>query len=211
MSSTQSASTTNGIHLNGNTEANHHQRPVKSNYCPHPPNVGILAMDVYFPSQYVDQHKLEAFDKVSPGKYTIGLGQSKMSFCLDNEDINSICLTVLSNLMEKYAIKPEEIGRLDVGTETLIDKSKSVKSTLMSLFQESGNTDIEGVDNVNACFGGTAAIFNAVNWIESSYWDGRYAVVVMGDMAVYAKGSARPTGGAGAIAFLIGAIFFRAI
>ena len=63
---------------------------------------------------------------------------------------------------------------------------------------------MEGVDNVNACFGGTAAIYNAINWIESSYWDNRYAAVVMGDIALYAKGSARPTGGAGAVAFLIG-------
>jgi hydroxymethylglutaryl-CoA synthase len=170
----------------------------------YPENVGILAMDVYFPSQYVDQEKLENFDQVSAGKYTIGLGQFRMSFCLDNEDINSICLTVLNNLMEKYEIKPEEIGRLDVGTETLIDKSKSVKSTLMTLFEKSGNTDVEGVDNVNACFGGTSALFNAINWIESSYWDGRYAAVVMGDLALYAKGNARPTGGAGAIALLIG-------
>lgn len=67
-----------------------------------------------------------------------------------------------------------------------------------------GNNDVEGVDSVNACFGGTSAIFNAVNWIESSYWDGRYAAVVMGDLALYAKGNARPTGGAGAIAMLIG-------
>lgn len=169
-----------------------------------PSNVGILGMEVYFPAQLVEQSKLEEFDKVSAGKYTIGLGQLKMSFCLDNEDINSICLTVLNRLMENYSISPQEIGRLDVGTETLIDKSKSVKSVLMKLFEESGNADVEGVDNVNACFGGTAAIYNAVNWIESSYWDGRYAVVVMGDIALYAKGGARPTGGAGAIAFLIG-------
>ena len=196
MSSTK---LTNGGYSNGTSYESH-----KSNSTNYPPNVGILAMEVYFPTQYVNQQKLETFDKVSSGKYTIGLGQSKMSFCLDNEDINSICLTVLSNLMEKYEIKPEEIGRLDVGTETLIDKSKSVKSTLMSLFEPSGNTDIEGIDNVNACFGGTAAIFNAINWIESSYWDGRYAAVVMGDIAVYAKGNARPTGGAGAVAFLIG-------
>ena len=132
------------IHANGKTETNHsHSSSTSVKNGQYPPNVGILAMDVYFPTQYVDQHKLEAFDQVSTGKYTIGLGQSKMSFCLDNEDINSICLTVLSNLMEKYAIRPDEIGRLDVGTETLIDKSKSVKSTLMSLFEESGNTDIE--------------------------------------------------------------------
>merc|ERR1712127_114634 len=167
-------------------------------------NVGILAMETYFPAQYIEQNKLEKFDQVSEGKYTIGLGQQRMSFCLDNEDINSICLTVLNNLFENYEIDPNEIGRLDVGTETLIDKSKSIKTCLMSLFEQSGNTDVEGVDNVNACFGGTAALFNAVNWIESSYWDGRYACVVMGDIAVYSKGNARPTGGAGAIALLIG-------
>lgn len=175
-----------------------------TNFMNYPKNVGILAIECYFPVQYVEQEKLETFDKVSCGKYTIGLGQSKMSFCLDNEDINSISLTVLNNLMEKYSIKPEEVGRLEVGTETLIDKSKSVKSTLMSLFEKSGNTDIEGVDNVNACFGGTAALFNAINWIESSYWDGRFAIVVMADIALYAKGNARPTGGAGAVAFLVG-------
>jgi hydroxymethylglutaryl-CoA synthase len=73
---------------------------------------------------------------------------------------------------------------------------------LLQLFE--GHTDVEGVDNVNACFGGTAALFNAVNWLESSYWDGRLAAVVMGDIALYAKGSARPTGGAGAIALLLG-------
>lgn len=33
---------------------------------------------------------------------------------------------------------------------------------------------------------------------------GRYAVVVCGDIAVYATGNARPTGGAGAIAMLVG-------
>ena len=33
---------------------------------------------------------------------------------------------------------------------------------------------------------------------------GRYALVVAADIAVYATGSARPTGGAGAIAMLVG-------
>lgn len=66
-------------------------------------------MEIYFPSQvftpaslphtdyisrvsdsandfkFVEQSELEKFDGVSPGKYTIGLGQSKMSFCDDRE------------------------------------------------------------------------------------------------------------------------------
>lgn len=74
----------------------------------------------------------------------------------------------------------------------------------MELFTDAGNTDIEGVDSKNACYGSTAALFNAVNWIESSSWDGRYAIVVGGDIAIYAEGSGRPTGGAGAFAMLIG-------
>lgn len=74
----------------------------------------------------------------------------------------------------------------------------------MQLFQESGNTNIEGVDTVNACYGGTNALFNAINWVESSAWDGRNAIVVAGDIALYKKGAARPTGGAGCVAMLIG-------
>ncbi len=84
----------------------------------------------------------------------------------------------------------------------MLDKSKSVKSVLMQLFGD--NTNVEGVDTVNACYGGTNAIFNTVNWVESSGWDGRDGIVVAGDIALYAKGNARPTGGAGAVALLIG-------
>ncbi|KAK0117749.1 3-hydroxy-3-methylglutaryl coenzyme A synthase [Cadophora gregata] len=167
-----------------------------------PQNIGIKAIEIYFPNQCVAQVELEKFDGVSTGKYTIGLGQTNMSFCDDREDIYSFALTAVSNLLSKYKIDTNSIGRLEVGTETLLDKSKSVKSVLMQLFGD--NTNIEGVDNVNACYGGTNAVFNAVNWVESSGWDGRDAIVVAGDIALYAKGAARPTGGAGAVAMLIG-------
>jgi len=49
----------------------------------------------------VDQSELESFDGVSKGKYTVGLGQLKMGFCEDREDIHSVCLTVVQSLMEK--------------------------------------------------------------------------------------------------------------
>ncbi|CRK36973.1 hypothetical protein BN1708_016564, partial [Verticillium longisporum] len=125
-----------------------------------------------------------------------------MAFCDDREDIYSFALTVVSNLLKKYEIDTNSIGRLEVGTETILDKSKSVKTVLMQLFGD--NTSIEGVDTLNACYGGTNALFNTLNWIESSAWDGRDAIVVAGDIALYAKGNARPTGGAGAVALLVG-------
>ncbi|KAI9831845.1 MAG: 3-hydroxy-3-methylglutaryl coenzyme A synthase [Phylliscum demangeonii] len=164
-----------------------------------PQNIGIKAIELYFPNLCVDQAELEKFDGVSAGKYTVGLGQTKMSFY-----IYSFALTTVSALLRKYSIDPTSIGRLEVGTETILDKSKSVKSVLMQLFSPSGNDNIEGVDTVNACYGGTNALFNAVNWVESSAWDGRDAIVVAGDIALYQKGNARPTGGAGCVAMLIG-------
>jgi hypothetical protein len=70
-------------------------------------NVGIKALEIYFPSrvswpgsnvapvtvtrtftnrsQYVPQPELETFLGASAGKYTIGLGQQNMSFCDDRE------------------------------------------------------------------------------------------------------------------------------
>ncbi|KAG4305829.1 hypothetical protein PORY_000739 [Pneumocystis oryctolagi] len=159
-------------------------------------------MEIYFPSQCILQEELEKHDGVSTGKYTVGLGLTMMGFCDDREDIYSICLTTVSRLIKNYNIDVNNIGRLEVGTETLIDKSKSIKTVLMQLF--SPNFDIEGVDNINACYGGTNAFFNAVNWIQSENWDGRDAIVVAGDIALYAKGNARPTGGAGCVAMIVG-------
>ncbi|KAL6300882.1 hydroxymethylglutaryl-CoA synthase [Sparassis latifolia] len=169
-----------------------------------PRDVGILAMEMYFPRRCISEEELEEFDGVSKGKYTIGLGQKYMACCDDREDINSFALTAVVNLLEKYNIDPKSIGRIDVGTETIIDKSKATKTVLMDLFAEAGNTDVEGVDSKNACYGSTAALFNSINWVESSSWDGRNAIVVGGDIAIYAEGTGRPTGGAGAFAMLVG-------
>ncbi|KAJ5491080.1 Hydroxymethylglutaryl-CoA synthase [Penicillium diatomitis] len=165
-------------------------------------NIGIKALELYFPSRYVSQSDLESYLGASKGKYTIGLGQTKMSICDDREDTYSLALTAVSSLLRKYDIPPESIGRLEVGTETMLDKAKSCKSVLMQLF--GSNTDVEGVDVYNACYGGTSALLSAVNWIESSAWDGRNAIVVASDIALYNTISARPTGGAGCVAMLIG-------
>ena len=61
-----------------------------------------------------------------------------------------------------------------------------------------------GIDTTNACYGGTAALLNTVAWVESSSWDGRYGLVLAGDIAVYGTPVARPTGGAGIVAMLVG-------
>ena len=53
--------------------------------------------------------------------------------------INSVIfsLTAVTSLLEKYGIDPAQIGRLEVGSETVIDKSKSIKTFLMQIFEVS--------------------------------------------------------------------------
>lgn len=51
---------------------------------------------------------LEAVDNCS-GKYTVGLGQLKMAFVDDREDISTIFLTATHNLLEKYSIDPNRL------------------------------------------------------------------------------------------------------
>ena len=89
----------------------------------------------------------------------------------------------------------------------------------MDLFP-SDHTDIEGATIINACYGGTAALLNALAWCDSSdccpdhdddnnhddndNTTAQYAIVVAADIATYARGPARPTCGVGAVAMLLG-------
>jgi len=166
-------------------------------------NVGISLIEVYIPQPKVDIEELERHHGASKGKYTKGLGQETMSLVTEAEDSVSMALTVLDRLVTRHKVDPKQIGRLEVGTETLLDKSKSIKSFLMQYLQLKDNTDLEGIMSVHACYGGTAALFNTVAWMESEAWDGRLGVVICSDIAVYDDGSSRATAGAGAVALLI--------
>jgi hydroxymethylglutaryl-CoA synthase len=92
---------TTTVHQNGadgvttNGLQNHYQQKLEK-------NVGIVAMEVYTPAIYIQQSALEVQSGVAAGKYTIGLGQEGLAVVAgDVEDINSICLTVVHNLLEK--------------------------------------------------------------------------------------------------------------
>jgi len=64
-------------------------------------HVEILALEVYTPSTYISQSKLEEHCGVPPGKFTVGLGQDGLAVCGDAEDVNSLSLTVVHALLEK--------------------------------------------------------------------------------------------------------------
>jgi hydroxymethylglutaryl-CoA synthase len=89
-----------------------------------------------------------------------------------------------------------------VGTETAVDHSKPVTAFLHSLLGLP--TTCRVFETKHACFGGTAGLFNALDWIASGSARGRCALVVCTDIARYPVGSAgEPTQGAGAVAMIV--------
>lgn len=48
-------------------------------------NLGIIDLQLYFPSNYFDLNDLETFDNAGNAKYTTGLGRNKMAFTRNRE------------------------------------------------------------------------------------------------------------------------------
>lgn len=157
-----------------------------------PKDVGILGIAIYVPRTYV---KLPSESIQSVWNSLTDNEQNTVSITGDREDVVSMGLTVLARLLQNYSIDPSNVGRLEVATSDLSDKSKSIKTYMMSLFKESGNYNIEGITSHASSYGAVQAFYNSVAWIESRAWDGRYAIVIAVDSL---------EDGAGAIALLIG-------
>jgi len=163
---------------------------------------GLHAIEMYTPRHAVKAKVLEKAHGVD-GKYTAGLMMNEFCGTGEDEDPVSIALTSLSRLMYKYNCKFEEVGMLYVGSESLLDRSKSIKSNLMMLFNEHNCYDVEGTDTYNACYGGTAALLNCMNWVTCPSWDGRWAIATATDIADSPEGYRFMTGCA-CVSMLVG-------
>jgi hypothetical protein len=96
---------------------------------------GLHAIEFYSPRTAVKASTLEKAHGVD-GKYTAGLMMAEFCGTGEDEDPVSIALTALSRLMFRYNVKFEEVGMMYVGSESLLDRAKSIKSNLMMLFNE---------------------------------------------------------------------------
>ena len=94
---------------------------------------GIHAIEVYVPRHCVQADALEV-EHNCKGKYTEGLQMRQWVACDEDEDVVSMARTAVRRLVEKQGLAWEDIGMLNVGTESLLDRSKSIKTHLMDLF-----------------------------------------------------------------------------
>ena len=127
-----------------------------------------------------------------------------VALCCDREDVNSMSLTVVHSLIDNYNISFDDIGRLEVGTATLMKDCESISKTLMNFFIDVGNSDLEGSTSLNTSCGGTTALYHALHWVDSTAWDGRFALVVTVDGTSHTGSLCGSPTGCGAVAMLIG-------
>ena len=167
-----------------------------------PRRIGIDALAFAVPRGYLELADLAAVRGVPAAKYEQGLGVTQMSVAAPDEDPVTLATDAARRLLRGSGRSPDEIGLCIVGTETAVDHSKPIASYLHGLLGLPSACRV--FETKHACFGGTAGLQNALDWIASGSARGRAALIVCTDIARYPLNSAgEPTQGAGAVAMLV--------
>jgi hydroxymethylglutaryl-CoA synthase len=164
--------------------------------------IGIHSLGLAIPRRYVDMEELAGARGVEPGKYLNGIGAREMAVAEPGEDTVALAALAARRALDAGGVNRGDLGMIVVGTETGVDHSKPVASFVHGLLQLPPAMRV--YDTQHACYGGTAGVMAAVEWIASGAADGRAALVICSDIARYGLGTAgEPTQGAGAVAMVI--------
>lgn len=164
--------------------------------------IGIDAIAFSVPNAYIEASDLAAARGVAPEKYTKGLGVSRIAIAGRDEDPVTLATNAARRLLAQSGRSRADIGMCVVGSETAVDHSKPIASYVHGLLGLPSRCRV--FETKHACFGATAALLGATEWIASGAARGRSALVIASDIARYELGSAgEPTQGAGAVAMLV--------
>src|SRR6185369_8566570 len=164
--------------------------------------IGLHALGLAIPRRYIEMDALARARGVEPGKYRSGLGALQMAVAEPGEDTVALAALAARRALAASGVDRERLGLLIVGTETGVDHSKPVSSFVHGLL---GLPQAMRVyDAQHACYGGTAGLMAAVEWIASGAAEDRAALVICADIARYGVGTpGEPTQGAGAVAMIV--------
>jgi len=166
-------------------------------------SVGIDQIYAYAPQLALPLPALAAARGVAPEKLTLGLGVEAMAVTPACEDVVTLAATAAGRCLRAAGVDPRSIGLLVVATETGVDHAKPVGIFVHELVGVGPQCRVYEVKH--ACYGGTAALMTAADWVRANRAQARRALVVAADVARYAIGSpGEPTQGAGAVAMLVG-------
>lgn len=162
---------------------------------------GIDDLSFATADQYLDLADLAPVHGVEPAKYSVGLGQERMSVASPDEDV----VTLAAAAAQPIVADLDDEGRAAIrtvllATESGIDQSKSAGVYVHHLLGL--NPACRVVELKQACYSGTSALQMALALVARN--PEQKVLVICSDVARYDIGSSgEPTQGAGAVAMLI--------
>lgn len=165
--------------------------------------VGIASLGLQLPSLALDVRDLAELRGEDPNKFTLGLGCREMALCAEDESIVDLALGAARRALARWDGDLTDVGLIVVGTESAVDMSRPLSAWVADGLGLRGA--VRTYEVKHACYGGTLALRQAVEWKLSGASAGKAALVIAADVALYEPADpGEPTQGAGAVAFIVG-------
>jgi hydroxymethylglutaryl-CoA synthase len=176
--------------------------------------VGIDDISVYVPGLYLPlEGEFSRKRGIDPGKLLKGIGIERMAVADAHEDAATMAANALLDLMKRSGTRPEEIGKIYVGTESAPDEAKALGTYVIGMMEQVYGRgtfqECETVEFKAACIGTTFALESLCYWLAAEQAiEGeekpRVGVVIASDIARYPLCSpGEYTQGAGSVALLV--------
>lgn len=165
--------------------------------------VGIESIGIKLSGRFLQPKIIASLQSIPEEKITVGLGCQAMGLCAPGETVVSLSVGAAHRALKRWGGSLDQIGMLVVGTESSVDESRPLSAWVADALGLKGS--IRSYEVKHACYGGTVALRQALEWINSGAARGKVALVIAADVCSYAPGHpAEPTQGAGAIAMIVG-------
>jgi hydroxymethylglutaryl-CoA synthase len=170
--------------------------------------VGIDELSVYVPRLFLPLAGEFSTDRgIDPGKLIKGIGIERMAVPDAHEDAVTMAAMSLFDLMRRADLRPEEIGKIYVGTESAPDEAKAmgtyVIGMLEKIYGKGSFQECSTVEFKAACIGTTFALESLSYWVALEE-EGKVGIVIASDVAKYPlRSSGEYTQGAGSVALLV--------
>ena len=165
-------------------------------------HAGIDAIGLALPPLTLELAALARARNVEPSKFLEGLGTTRISIPPVDEYTVTLAVRAANSALENAGVAKSDIGLCIVGTETAVDHSKPVAAFVHGLLGLPSGCRI--YETKHACYGATAGLQTALDWIRSGSARGKKALIIGSDIARYGlRTPGEPTQGAGAVALLV--------
>lgn len=163
---------------------------------------GIASLGVHFPPLYFPVDELAKIRNVDPMKFLHGLGCKHIAVCPKDYGVVELGVEAAKRALARWSGSLADIGLIAVGTESSLDMSRPLSAWIAAELGLEGA--VRSYEVKHACYGGTLAIKQAIEWKMSGAAAGKAALVIATDISVYApQDPGEATGGAGAVALII--------